>query len=193
MLLADVLRLSLLAIWSLSIVGFGASVLRFIRTTREAVERQRGPLPTPLTFLNVIAVVILLLRIGEITVDESIGWLVVRGLGIGLSLYGLVILPWTMRTLGRFGIPGAAVLEDHALITSGPFQLVRHPGYSAFIALWLGTALATLNWLLLALWPLVVTGAFLASRAEEALLRDEFGKEYTEYAQQKSRFLPRVW
>jgi len=43
--------------------------------------------------------------------------------------------------------------------------------YSAALALWLGAALGTLNWLLFALLPLVVSGLFIASRAEEAMLR----------------------
>ena|SRR5215468_6856132 len=43
--------------------------------------------------------------------------------------------------------------------------------HSEVLALWLGAALGTLNWLLFALLPLVVAGLFIASRAEEAMLR----------------------
>ena len=113
--------------------------------------------------------------------------------GVGLSLYGLAILPWTVRTLGRLAAPGPAVFRDHDLVTSGPFRLVRHPGYSAILAIFLGTALGTLNWLLLALWPLVVVGTYLSSRAEERLLREKFGKAYRKYAQQTHRFIPGIW
>jgi protein-S-isoprenylcysteine O-methyltransferase Ste14 len=190
---ANVVRWFFIAIWGLSIIGFLAAVVRFFRTEREAVDRQIGPLPTPLTLLNLVAVVILLTGVGAIDADDSAGWLVVQVVGLGLSLYGLVMLPWTMQTLDRQGIPGVALLEDHALVTSGPYQLVRHPGYSAFLALWLGTALATLNWLLLVLWPLVIVGAYLSSRAEDRLLREEFGKEYEAYAQGTNRFVPGLW
>lgn len=192
MTLIDGFRLWFIAIWVLAIVGFLAAIIRF-RDRRDAVEEQAGPLPTPMTIFNFIVLLILLTGIGDMTPDVSTGWLILRVVGVGLSLYGLGILPWTMRTLGRFAAPGPAVLRDHELITSGPFELVRHPGYSAILAIFLGTALGTLNWLLLALWPLVVVGTYLSSRAEERLLREKFGKAYRQYAQQTHRFIPGIW
>ena len=98
-----------------------------------------------------------------------------------------------MRKLGPFGAPGPAVLHDHELIAYGPYRLVRHPGYSAVLTLWLATALGTLNWLLLALWPVVMAGFYLNSRAEEKLLSEKFGAAHEEYAQQKNRFVPGIW
>jgi protein-S-isoprenylcysteine O-methyltransferase Ste14 len=189
----DVLRIWFIAVWSLSIVGFLVSVIQFFRLQRKSVQQQIGPLPTPITLLNIIVLAILLMRVGKISVGESIFWTLIRILGLGLSLYGMILLPWTMQKLDRFGLPGAGILQDHELVTSGPYQLVRHPGYSAYLALWLGTALGMLNWLLLVLWPIGLTGAFLSSHAEEKLLRDKFGQDYREYAQDTSRFIPGIW
>lgn len=192
MTIANGVRLWFIVIWSVAILGFLASVVRF-RGRREDVEDQAGPLPTPLTFFNFIVLLLLLTRIGEITTDASSGWLLLRMLGVGLSLYGLAMLPWTMRTLGDFAAPGPAVLRDHKLITSGPFRLVRHPGYSGILAIFLGTALGMLNWILLALWPLVAAGTYLTSSAEEGLLRAKFGTVYEDYARQTNRFIPGIW
>lgn len=190
---ADLLRIWFIAIWSLSILGFLVSVIQFFRVQRESVKQQIGPLPTPITLLNLIVLAVLLMRVGIIPVGESIIWTLVRILGLGLSLYGMILLPWTMQTLDRYGLPGAGILQDHEILTSGPFQFVRHPGYSAYLALWLGTALGMMNWLLLVLWPIGITGAFLSSRAEEKLLCDTFGQDYREYARDTSRFIPGVW
>jgi len=187
------LRIWFIAIWSLSIIGFTVSVIQFFRTRRETVQQQIGPLPTPITLLNVIVLVVLLMRVGKFSVGESVVWTLIRILGLGLSLYGMILLPWTMQTLDRFGLPGAGILLDHELVTSGPYQFLRHPGYSAFLALLLGTALGMLNWLLLVLWPIGFTGAFLSSRAEERLLNEKFGQDYKEYAQGTSRFIPGIW
>jgi protein-S-isoprenylcysteine O-methyltransferase Ste14 len=104
------------------------------------------------------------------------------------------MLPWAMRTLGQMGAPGVGVFEDHELITSGPYRFLRHPGYSATLALWLGAALGTLNWLLLVLWPLMVALLFMVGiRPEEALLHERFKADYEEYVRQTSRLIPRVW
>ncbi len=61
------------------------------------------------------------------------------------------------------------------------------------MALWLGAALGTLNWLLLALWPLLLAGVFISSRDEEELLREKFGTTYETYAARTGRLIPKVW
>lgn len=191
--MTQALRLWFLVLFGLGFVGTIAAFIRF-RAHRGAIEKKVGPLPTPGPVLvSVVAVVILLTGIGEITGETSIGWAILRVLGVGLSLYTIVMLPWAVRTLGRFGVPGVGVFRDHALVTSGPFRLVRHPGYSAILALWLGAALGTLNWLLLALWPVLVIVLFMVTREEEGLLRAKFGTTYDAYSAKTGRFIPMAW
>ena len=191
MIFVEGVRLWFIVIWGLAIVGSIAGFVQF-RSRRTAVEKQVGPLPTPMGVLQIVVLAILLTRVGEISASGSAGWLIVRVLGVGLSIYSLGMLLWSVRTLGPFGAPGPAVFRDHELITSGPYRLVRHPGYSAIQAIVLGAALGTLNWFILALWPVAVVATYLNSRAEERLLREKFGTAYEEYAQQKSRFIPMV-
>jgi protein-S-isoprenylcysteine O-methyltransferase Ste14 len=189
---AEGVRLWFIVIWSLSIVGSLAALIQF-RARRKDVEQQVGPLPTPMGILQIAVLLILSTRIGEISASSSAVWLIVRVLGVGLSLYSLGMLLWAGPTLGRFGAPGPAVFRDHELITSGPYRLVRHPGYGAIQAIVLGAALGTLNWLILALWPVTVVATYLNSKAEERLLGEKFGTAYEEYAQQKNRFIPGIW
>lgn len=189
MTLEEAIRLWFIVIWGLSIVGGLGAFLQF-RARKEVVEQQVGPLPTPMGILQILVFVILLTSVGETSVSDSAGWLIVRFLGVVLSLYSLGMLMWAARTLGPFGAPGPAVFRDHELITSGPYRLVRHPGYSAIQAIVLGTALGTLNWLILALWPVAIAATQFNARAEERLLSDKFGTAYEEYAQQTNRFIP---
>jgi hypothetical protein len=49
--------------------------------------------------------------------------------------------------------------------------LVRHVG------ILVGAGLGSLNWLLLAVWPLLLAGVFMSSRHEEELLREKFACE----------------
>lgn len=187
----DALRIWFVVLYGLGIVGFLVSIVRF-RPHLQAIEKKRGPIPAPIGAIQAVAVVILATGFGEITGETSIGWAIVRGVGFALSLYAIVMLPWALRSLGRFAVPGAAVLRDHVLVTSGAFRFVRHPLASAQMALWLGAALGTLNWLMLALWPLVLFGGFLATQAEERLLREKFGPAYEEYAAGRGRFIPKL-
>jgi protein-S-isoprenylcysteine O-methyltransferase len=74
------------------------------------------------------------------------------------------------------------VVEDHELVTRGPYRFLRHPAYSGDLALWLGAALGTVNLLLLALWPVSALGTYLQTRQEDELLASKFGAAYETYA-----------
>lgn len=188
MAMADVVRIGFVLLFGLGLVGTVAGYLRFLRH-RDVVTGKVGPLPTPGPIIvTAVALAVLLTGSGEI----ARGWPLVRALGVALGVYALLVLPLAVRALGRFGVPGVAVLDDHALVTSGPYRHIRHPGYSAVLALWLGAALATLNWVLLVLWPLLVVGLLVTSREEEGLLRATFGLPYEAYALRTGRFVPRM-
>jgi hypothetical protein len=103
-----------------------------------------------------------------------------------------VILPWSAATLGRFLVPQARVSRDHQLVVDGPFRFLRHPAYSGDLALWLGSALATLNVLLLVLWPFYVLGATMQARVEDGLLEAKFGENTVSASLAAPRPFPRV-
>ncbi len=185
-----------LRIWFLVLyaVGIIALLIKFLPTRNRAKAAERGIEDSrrllPRIFLPVdwlVPLFLLLSGIGQL----SAGWPLIRILGFALSLYAFIILTWVPRVLGRFLVPQAVVFPDHVLVTAGPFKFLRHPSFSGALALWLGTALGTLNWLLLALWFLLVVGKTIQARAEEEILRAKFGSAYEAYTRQTGRFIPK--
>ena len=49
--------------------------------------------------------------------------------GWALSCAGSLLRLWCYRTLGRFFTYELSVRDNHRLITTGPYAIVRHPGY----------------------------------------------------------------
>ena len=191
--MTDGLRIWFLVLYAIGIITL---LIKFVPTRDRAkaaerrIEDSRRLLP--MVFLPVdwfVPPLILLSGIGQL----SATWPLIRILGFALTLYALVILAWVPRVLGRFLVPQAAVFPDHVLVTAGPFRFLRHPSFSGALALWLGTALGTLNWLLLALWFLLVVGKTIQARTEEELLRTKFGSAYEAYTRQTGRFIPKIW
>jgi protein-S-isoprenylcysteine O-methyltransferase Ste14 len=133
--------------------------------------------------------VLLFLGLGEIEVS----FYPLRLLGLALGLSGAGVLVWASVSLGRFLLHEPAVLQNHALITSGPYRLVRHPIYSGYLALLMGSGLAMLNVWLLLLWPLSLSGILIEAESEERLLESKFGQLYTDYAARTGRLVPRSW
>ena len=128
-------------------------------------------------------------QVGEI----EAGWLPVRVVGLAVGLTGAVLLVWASVLLGRFLIHEAAVREDHALVVSGPYRFVRHPVYLGYLALLLGSGVASLNVYLLLLWPVSLLGILLQAASEEQLLGARFGRDYKRYAGRTGRLAPRLW
>jgi protein-S-isoprenylcysteine O-methyltransferase Ste14 len=120
------------------------------------------------------------------------------GVGRTFVAYGLagvsLGLTWSaVRHLGKQWRLAAVVAEDHRLITSGPYSVLRHPIYTAWFGLTVATAL------LIGRWPHAAAGlvVFLAgteirTRAEEKVLRRAFPEDYPDYARRVRSYLPWV-
>ncbi|KAI8998637.1 hypothetical protein BD414DRAFT_475636 [Trametes punicea] len=65
--------------------------------------------------------------------------------GSALSLAGGLLRVSCYRALGRFFKWQSAVEEDHELVTTGPYAVVRHPSYTALLFLTIGAPLALLT------------------------------------------------
>jgi protein-S-isoprenylcysteine O-methyltransferase Ste14 len=91
--------------------------------------------------------------------------------------------------------PMARIQRDRGqtVVSTGPYQYVRHPLYAALLLFLLGTTLLLGSWYGL-LWGLILVGMF-AGRAilEECMLKEEL-EGYDVYMDQvKYRFIPYVW
>ncbi len=101
------------------------------------------------------------------------GW--IRGLGIGLLLFGLLVFAWGIRSLGRNLTPGTEPLAKAELVTSGAYSHVRHPIYAGLVLTLAGYTLAWSNWTLALIFGFVALKYFQAkASAEENWLVERF-------------------
>lgn len=115
----------------------------------------------------------------------------VRWIGVGIALLGFVLLQWAQNTLGKNWSDLPRMLKEQSLITSGPYQFVRHPIYTAFILILGSSLLISLNWLIGLAW-IGMTVVEVASRIgfEEALMLEYFGDQYRDYMKRTGRLFP---
>jgi protein-S-isoprenylcysteine O-methyltransferase Ste14 len=119
--------------------------------------------------------------------------LCLQAVAVGLWAVGISVVVWAARTLGgHLAVDGLTV--DHELIVHGPYRHVRHPVYSSFTAIAVGTALIFRSYLLVAVAITWVTATRWWAAAEERLLTspEAFGDAYRNYADRTGRFLPRL-
>lgn len=111
--------------------------------------------------------------------------------GIGLVLWaaGLGLAVWARLYIGRnWGTPMSR-RENPALVTTGPYRLIRHPIYTGIIIAFVGTALATSPFGLIAAAVLAAFFIFSATREEKFLAR-EFPDTYLAYKAQTKMLVP---
>jgi protein-S-isoprenylcysteine O-methyltransferase Ste14 len=117
------------------------------------------------------------------------GWV-----GVGLMVAGIGLRAWSTRVLGRFYTRTLQIDAGHRIVQAGPYWLVRHPGYTGSLLVWIGAGLATSNWVVFALVTLICVIAYIyRMRSEEAMLVASFGQEYEEYIRRTKRLIPYVY
>jgi protein-S-isoprenylcysteine O-methyltransferase len=114
--------------------------------------------------------------------------------GIGLMWLGILLRVWAIRTLGRFFRSVVMIQRDHALVTSGPYRLLRHPSYAGALLTGLGAGVVVGNWFSLAAFVLLpLIGYLRRIQIEEVALAEGLGDAYHNYAAGSRRLLPFVW
>jgi len=104
------------------------------------------------------------------------------------------VLSWTsVRHLGRQFRIQAGLYEDHELVRTGPYALVRHPIYASLLSILLCTLLLLTPWL----WCIVSLALFLAGteirvHTEDRLLASRFPEDFRQYRHKVPAYLPFV-
>jgi protein-S-isoprenylcysteine O-methyltransferase Ste14 len=104
------------------------------------------------------------------------------------------ILSWSsVRHLGRQFRIQAGLYEDHQLIRTGPYGLVRHPIYASLLCTLLCTLLLLTPWqLCLVSLAFFLLGTEIRIRTEERLLASRFPVEFQDYRRHVPAYLPFV-
>ncbi|TGP26979.1 MULTISPECIES: isoprenylcysteine carboxylmethyltransferase family protein [unclassified Mesorhizobium] len=109
-----------------------------------------------------------------------------------LAVAGMALLVWARQTLGRNWSQTVSAKQDHELVTSGPYRLLRHPMYTGGLLACIGSAIVVGGPFV---FLLVLLGAIFIWRvgAEDRLLARQFPDEFPDYARRTNALIPFVW
>ncbi|MEV7013063.1 isoprenylcysteine carboxylmethyltransferase family protein [Streptosporangium sp. NPDC051022] len=108
-----------------------------------------------------------------------------------LFLGGVLLRLVAMRVLGQFYSHHVIRRDDHVIVRTGPYRLIRHPAYAGMLLGHVGLVLFFLNW---ASVPLLVVLAFAIGRRIRVEERELLAiPAYREYAAGRPRLVPGVW
>ncbi|MHB9033084.1 MAG: methyltransferase family protein [Anaerolineae bacterium] len=120
--------------------------------------------------------------------------LVLQIAGLFLVAGGAALFAWARRTLGIYFSGHLVVTADQPLVQRGPYRVIRHPGYAAYILMALGISIGYASFVGLGVILFVLLpGVVYRVRVEERLLEAHFGDDYRRYQARTSRMIPGVW
>ncbi len=103
---------------------------------------------------------------------------------------GLGFSAWARVWLGGNWSAEVTVKQNHALVRSGPYALVRHPIYTGVLLALIGTALSVDKWRALIGLVLVAAGFLRKIVIEERFMLAEFGEAYAQYRAEVPALIP---
>ena len=114
--------------------------------------------------------------------------------GLVLTPIGYLLMAWALICLGRrYQLGGNAPRKTDQLTIAGPYQLVRHPMYSAVLCISLGLACLLQSWAFLAVFVIYVVLLSGLIPVEEEGLQQAYGEPYNAYRQRVRKLVPFVY
>jgi protein-S-isoprenylcysteine O-methyltransferase Ste14 len=117
----------------------------------------------------------------------------VQLMGLAIMLIGLAICIIARKELSTNWTNGYEyqVKENHTLVTTGIYSLVRHPIYTGYALLFIGGEMVVGSWLFVSFLFFFVT-SYIQGKREEKLLLSHFGKDYRHYMKRTKMLIPFV-
>ena len=103
---------------------------------------------------------------------------------------GLAFTAWARVHLGRNWSGTVTIKQDHELILTGPYALVRHPIYTGLLFAFIGTGFARGDWRGVVAIVLAWAALSWKLRIEERWMSKQFGERYQDYKRRVPALVP---
>jgi protein-S-isoprenylcysteine O-methyltransferase Ste14 len=85
-------------------------------------------------------------------------------------------------------------IENHELIETGLYKIIRHPGYLGQLIIFLGISVCLSNWLSIILMIIPVLSGYLNRiKVEERFMVEQMGQKYLDYRKRTKRLIPSLY
>lgn len=113
--------------------------------------------------------------------------------GLAATAAGIAFAIWARVWLGGNWSGTVTLKENHSLVKSGPYAIVRHPIYTGLLLALIGTIIVFNEVRGVIALALVLVMLLLKIRTEEQFMREQFGTAYLEYSQKVRALVPYVY
>ena len=179
------------ALWALGEIGLQLTQLLRSERTKTREFASYGGIMITAVLAVLLAGLIRRVLPGLDYPSRDTGWLIAIVL---LIVCGGGFRLWSIAMLGRYFRAVVHIQENHHVVRSGPYRVLRHPSYTGLLVALLGIALLFGNYASAVVFEvLVIAGVLNRIRIEERVLLDGLGEDYAVYMRETNRLIPGVW
>lgn len=147
-----------------------------------------------LIFINIAAYIIILpiyvIYILKQSHQKNQNIQIIQYIGLSIALFGVLFRWYSIRYLGKWFTSAVIIQENHTIVMTGPYKLIRHPSYTGALLFWGATPLI-FNILCGFIWtiPLLIGAyAWRIYVEEDQLSKNVAG--YKDYMEKTKRLFP---
>jgi protein-S-isoprenylcysteine O-methyltransferase Ste14 len=132
--------------------------------------------------------------IGATKIGRIYPWNTFFATGMALFAIGFMIRIYSILTLRQYFTYAVAKVENHKIIDTGLYSVIRHPGYLGQFIIFIGISTSISNWLSVLLMMIPVTLGYLYRiKVEEKFMVEQLGEDYLNYQERTKRLIPMIY
>ena len=114
-------------------------------------------------------------------------------IGALLTFVGMVGTFYSRSYLGRMWAADVTLQDDHHVVDTGPYGIVRHPIYTAVLTMYLGTTLAFFTWWTVLAYAVILVAHIVKTTVEDDFLMKELDNYSTYQEKVHYKLIPFIW
>jgi protein-S-isoprenylcysteine O-methyltransferase len=132
--------------------------------------------------------------IGATKIGRMTHWDAFFAVGVVLTAIGLIIRIQSIAALKQYFTYSVAQTENHKLIETGLYKIIRHPGYLGQLMIFAGISISLSNWLSVLLMMIPITiGYSYRIKVEESFMLEQMGESYLSYQKRTKRIITMIY
>jgi protein-S-isoprenylcysteine O-methyltransferase Ste14 len=180
--------INLIASFGANLTGAKKGLRSSITSYKEKPKTYLQKFPLFLAVITLIAFVFGLFRVGTFQYTSANQGIRILGLLVYIIFSWVQI--WSYKSLGESYSQEIIVMNNHKLITAGPYRIIRHPQYLSQVLMDLGAGLATLSYIVIPLALIEIPFAIMRALTEEKLLSKHLKDAYKNYKSKSGFMIP---
>jgi protein-S-isoprenylcysteine O-methyltransferase Ste14 len=174
--------------------GFFELIMGFRQKRNKTIVKSGDKMSVWILIFSISLGYFLSFGIGATKIGRIYNWNTFFVIGAILAIFGLIIRIKSISILKKQFTYTVTEIENHEVIETGLYKIIRHPGYLGQLIIFAGISTMLSNWLSIIFMMIpVLIGYIYRITIEERFLITQMGQKYINYQKKTKRLVPLIY